>query len=121
MSRYVEAKRLFLLCESLRFRPCRDARQGDRVMSLAVVRDDRAEHRNLTRCNLFLLERRFTQNLIECGEELRAMTTQRVECACLNERLEDSLIAHAKVDAVREIGERSERSARPCRDDRIDR
>ena len=62
-----------------------------------------AEQRDLAGHDVFLLERCLTNRSVECGRELRAVSTKRIEGARVNQRLENALVAHAKIDARRKI------------------
>ena len=121
MPRRVEPDRLFLLRQPLRLRPRRDVRERELRVWLQLAVKRAAEHRYLSRRRFLLLERRFTQRLVENRGVLRAVTAEAVERARLNERLEHALVADAQVNAIGEIEQRLERAIRARRDNRIDR
>src|SRR5438105_2313233 len=81
-----------------------------------------AEERDLTRRALLLLERRLLERTIEDCPVLGAMTTDVIESAGGDERLEDPLVAQTQIDALAQIEDRRERTLVTARqENRVDR
>src|SRR5258705_13349233 len=70
---------------------------------------------------LLLAHLRFTEGVIERGNELGALAAQRIASARIDQRFDDALVAEPQVDAVAQLHERAVGCLAPARDDRRDR
>src|SRR5207245_11563014 len=80
-----------------------------------------AEQGVLARKALLLADLRFTERMIERGDELRSLGAERVAGARVDQRFDDALVAEPQVDAVAQLHERAVGCLASTRDDRGDR
>jgi len=116
----VEAEDLLLACKALGLGHRRHVGERARTGGCPGRAVGHAEQRDLAHRLLLLLERRFLHRGVERAPVLRAVAAKAVKRAGGDQRLEDSLVAGAKVYPIREVEEGREGLLVPCGEDRVD-